>query len=284
MSERAISSQLFAANFTPRVASSFPVIPDDTNRGRALRLLPIFFFASGATSLMFQTIFSRLLTYTFGNTAYATSTVLAAFLGGLSLGAFLFGRWVDRRKSSLMIYGVLELLVAVFCYFIPEFFDLLTRTYVFLQHQFEFGSAGLVAVRFGLASMVILIPTVLMGGTLPVIARFVSTVRHENYESEVSRLYGWNTLGAAFGTLASTYWVMPAWGVRGTLFIACGTNLLIFLAVARLTRAREIAMQPLPDSPQAGEAPGKPQSRAFAAMLVTGAFLSGAAFYTGAVR
>jgi hypothetical protein len=63
------------------------------------------FFLSGASSLIFETIFTRLLTYTYGNTAYAVSTVLAAFLGGLALGAFLLGRWVDRHPPSLWIYG-----------------------------------------------------------------------------------------------------------------------------------------------------------------------------------
>jgi len=84
----------------------------------SLRVLTALFFCSGASSLIFETIFTRLLTYSFGNTAHATSTVLAAFLGGLALGAFLFGRWVDRRAPSIWIYGVLELLVGIYCFFI----------------------------------------------------------------------------------------------------------------------------------------------------------------------
>src|ERR1019366_2505480 len=81
----------------------------------SLRFLPIFFFFSGASSLIFETIFTRLLTYTFGNTAHAVSTVLAAFLGGLALGALVFGRWVDGRSASLRVYGWLELLVGGVC-------------------------------------------------------------------------------------------------------------------------------------------------------------------------
>ena len=243
---------------------------------RALGVLPILFFLSGATSLVFQTIFSRLLTHTFGNTAYATSTVLAAFLGGLSLGAFLFGRWVDRREPSLRIYGVLELLVAVFCLFIPEFFELLTQAYVALHHRFGFGSAGLVAVRFGLASIVILIPTALMGGTLPAVARFVSAVHPASCESEISRLYGWNTLGAAAGTLASTYLLMPTWGVRGALFIACGINVSIFLAVVALARGGVEGTKAREESSLASVAPGSSRSRHVTLILVLGAFLSGA--------
>ena len=258
------------------MASSSALNNQIPNRTLVIRLLPILFFSSGATSLVFQTIFSRLLTYTFGNTGYATSTVLAAFLGGLALGAFIFGRWVDRRPPSLWIYGVLELLVAVFCIFIPQFFDFLTQAYVALHQRFEFGPAALVAVRFGLASLVILIPTVLMGGTLPAIARFISAAHPESFESEVSRLYGWNTLGAAVGTLASTYLFMPSWGVRGALAVACGMNLCIFLAVAVLTRTARAAAKPAVESSPAVENTEPPARTVFAGILIAGAFLTGA--------
>ncbi len=246
------------------------------NRTIASRLLPILFFASGASSLVFQTIFTRLLTYTFGNTAYATSTVLAAFLGGLALGAFIFGRWVDRRPPSLWVYGVLELLVAVFCFFIPQFFNILTQAYVALHHRFELSPAALVAARFGLASVVILIPTVLMGGTLPAMARFVSAARPENYESEVSRLYGWNTLGAAVGTITSTYLLMPSWGVRGALSVACGTNLCIFVAVAAVSRSGRVAPTPLEKLSLAAGDGGPTRPRFLAVALILGAFITGA--------
>src|SRR6202158_5160500 len=84
-----------------------------------LRVLPILFFCSGVSSLVFETVFTRLLTYTFGNTAYAASTVLACFLGGLALGAVSIGRWIDRRPPSLRTYGGLELLVGAFCLLVP---------------------------------------------------------------------------------------------------------------------------------------------------------------------
>ncbi len=199
----------------------------------ALRLLPLLFFFSGASSLIFETIFTRLLTYTFGNTAHAVSTVLAAFLGGLALGAFLIGRWVDLQAPSLRTYGILELLVGVYCLFIPQFFNLLTKAYVSLCHWLDLGPAALTALRFGLAAMVILVPTTLMGGTLPVLARYLAA-QCRDFELEVSRLYACNTLGAALGTLASTYLLMPSLGVRATIWIACAVNFTIFLATASI--------------------------------------------------
>jgi spermidine synthase len=223
-----------------------------------LRVLPILFFSSGASSLVFEAIFTRLLTYTFGNTAHAVSTVLAAFLGGLALGAFLFGRWVDRRPPSLWIYGGLELLVGVYCLFIPTLFALLTQTYVALYHHFHLGPMALTWVRLGLAAVVILVPSVLMGGTLPALARFVSS-RRRDFEAEVSRLYGWNTvvwthvltfligntvyafvggiyaantLGAILGSVLTGFVVLPRWGSLASLRGSATANLVLGLVFA----------------------------------------------------
>jgi len=241
-----------------------------------LPLVTVLFFFSGASSLVFETIFTRLLTYTFGNTAHAVSTVLAAFLGGLALGAFLLGRWVDRHGASLWSYGVLELAVGIYCVFIPQFFALLTRVYVALYHLLHLGSWSLVVLRFGLAALVILLPTLLMGGTLPVLARCVAAARRE-FQPEVDRLYAWNTLGAATGTLASTYLLMPSLGVRGTIGMACGVNFAIFLVVAAwasrfpITLAHEVAS---PAAPAALHAKA-PSGMGFEKLLLLAAFLTG---------
>jgi spermidine synthase len=264
-------------NVFDETVSLEPRVAPPTSTGAAfLRILPILFFLSGASSLIFETIFTRLLTYTFGNTAHATSTVLAAFLGGLALGAFLFGRWVDRRAPSLWIYGTLELLVGVYCIFIPNLFALLTHAYVALYHWFHLGPAALTATRFLLAAVVILIPTILMGGTLPALARVVSAGRSD-FESDVSRLYAWNTLGAALGTLVSTYALMPHLGVRGTIGLACSINFVIFIAAAVLASRRS------PASPVQQDVPPEPAIyQAFAPRLVTVVLLLGA-LLTGAV-
>ncbi len=260
-----------------RTVSVAPKTLEDSPTGTSiLRILPILFFFSGASSLIFETIFTRLLTYTFGNTAHATSTVLATFLGGLALGAFLLGRWVDRRSPSLWIYGTLELLVGVYCIFIPNLFALLTHAYVALYHLFHLGPAALTATRFLLAAVVILIPTILMGGTLPALARVVSAGRRD-FESDVSRLYAWNTLGAALGTLTSTYALMPYLGVRGTIGLACSINFIVFVAAGGLAAWRS----PAPSVPQ--EVPAKLAIYpAFAPRLARAILLLGALF-TGAV-
>jgi spermidine synthase len=236
------------------------------------------FFCSGASSLIFETIFTRLLSYTFGSTAQAVSTVLAAFLGGLALGAYLLGRWVDRWKPSLRVYGVLELLVGIVCWFIPSVFGFLTRWYVALCHHFQFGPTALTLVRFGLSGAAILVPTILMGGTLPVIARYVAAVRAE-CESDVDWLYALNTLGAALGTILATYVLMPRLGVRATVGSACVVDGAVFLAVFIFSSAApaEAALEIVPARPPLGGASAADfGSRA-------GWWLFGSAFLTGAV-
>ena len=208
---------------------------DATQTRRYSRWLQLLFFSSGAASLIFETIFTRLLSYTFGNTAQAISTVLAAFLGGLALGAYLLGRWVDRWRPSLKIYGLLELFVAVTCWFTPRTFVLLTGWYATLYHHFHLGPAGLTLMRFGLSGLVILIPAILMGGTFPVIARYVAAVQSE-FEGDIDWLYALNTFGAAFGTILSTYILMPALGVRATVGFACAVDAAIFLAIFAFSR------------------------------------------------
>jgi spermidine synthase len=240
-----------------------------------LQVLYVLFFFSGVSSLIFETVFTRLLTYTFGNTAYAVSTVLAAFLGGLAIGAYLVGRWVDRRPPSLWVYGGLELLVGVYCLFIPKLFALMTESYVSLFHRFQLGAAGLTAMRFGLATLVILIPTMLMGGSLPALARYVSSGCAE-FQVEVDRLYAWNTLGAALGALASTFVLTPQWGVTWTIRIACAINFLIFASVvSRRKRSLETPVTP-PDLTSDRSTDEPAASTRVAAVLLFGSFLTGA--------
>src|SRR2546427_9235048 len=108
-----------------------------SQRDCSTTILQVLFFLSGASSLIFETIFTRLLTYTFGNTAYAVSTVLASFLGGLALGAFVLDRWLDRRTPSLRFYGGVGLLVWGFFLFFPRPFWWLTGSYFALYFRLQ---------------------------------------------------------------------------------------------------------------------------------------------------
>jgi spermidine synthase len=242
-----------------------------------IRLLIGLFFLSGASSLIVETVLSRLLTYTFGNTTQAVSTVLAAFLGGLALGAFCFGLWVDRWQPTPWIYAGLEAAVGLYAAFIPKMFTILTAAYVHICHQFVLGQASLTALRFGLASIVILPASFLMGGTLPAISRYIAS-RDVEFTESLDSLYSWNTLGAAFGTLLSTYVLIPVLGIMGAIYLACGTNLFIFIcagAIPKLeTHAKSVESDSFANAPLGSEISPLAHSRNF---LLLGAFFTGAA-------
>jgi spermidine synthase len=242
------------------------------------RLLSFLFFCSGASSLIFESIFTRLLTYTFGNTAQAVSTVLAAFLGGLAIGAYCLGRWVDRWGPSLWIYGVLELFIGILCWFTPKTFAFLTPWYATLYHHYQLSSAGLTAIRFALSGLVILLPTILMGGTFPVVARYVAAVL-VRYEDKVDRLYALNTLGAACGTILGTYILMPSLGVRATVGLACAIDIAIFLAVIIFSSAPAGGAASQADSLQPtsqGSSVGAEVGTKAGTLILLAAFLAGA--------
>ena len=212
-------------------------------RSSNLRILYAIFALSGASSLVLETIFTRLLSYTFGSTAQAVSTVLAAFLGGLALGAYVLGKFTNSRSGSLRWYATLEFLIALYSLAIPSLFALLTNIYVAAWHHWHPGPSSLLALRFVLAAAPILIPSFLMGGTLPVLTRHVVATKLGG-EAEINGLYGWNTVGAALGTLIATYLLIPALGVRTTIWTACTADLAIAVIAWKLAPGDRSASEP----------------------------------------
>ncbi|MFQ5444791.1 MAG: hypothetical protein ACE5EK_09260, partial [Nitrospinales bacterium] len=75
----------------------------------------LFFFLSGITGLIYEVVWTRLLTLVMGNTHYSVATVLTAFMGGLALGSFLGGRTIDRHRNPLIVYAVLEAAIGIYC-------------------------------------------------------------------------------------------------------------------------------------------------------------------------
>ena len=153
------------------------------------------FLLSGFAGLMHQVIWAKLLVQLIGSTAYAQAVVLAVFMGGLAIGATWLGRWVDRRERPLHTYVVLEFAIGGYCLALPLIVKVAGMGYVALASAFFEAAALKLAFRFALASLVVLVPAVLMGGTLPTLARhLVSSV--EQTRRQVANLYSLNSLGA----------------------------------------------------------------------------------------
>ena len=139
-----------------------------------LILVYTIFFLSGAAALMYEVLWVRSLSLIFGGTHLAVTTVLAVFMGGLALGGFLIGRRVDAFKKPLRLYGILEMGIALFAVIFLLLMKIYPDIYIFAVQGRDSSPLYLSLIRILFAFVSLIIPTTLMGGTLPVLTRFVS--------------------------------------------------------------------------------------------------------------
>ncbi len=138
--------------------------PSESERSpRVFALVAFLFLLSGATGLLYEVAFSKVLATIFGATAFAISTVLSAFMAGLALGAWLGGRIAQRLSRPLLAYGVSEVLVGALAAVTPYVFDSISAIYVAVATRYPDSLALLTAVRGGLTFVAILLPTSCMG-------------------------------------------------------------------------------------------------------------------------
>lgn len=185
------------------------------------------FFMSGITGLIYEVVWTRLLTYLFGATIYAISTVLTAFMGGLALGSIIFGRLADRwQLSSLKAYALLELFVGITALLLIVLLKLIEPVFGFVYLHWTNSFFLLSLVRFILCFIVLLIPTTLMGGTLPLLSRFI-THHRQTLGLRIGSLYAINTFGAVVGCFVAGFYLIALLGVRGTVFFAVAINVIV---------------------------------------------------------
>src|SRR5881396_28324 len=218
-----------------RCASCMP-----SKRGAALAY-SILFFLSGATGLVYELLWVRVLYQSFGSTIQSVTTVVAAYMGGLGLGAWLFGRITDRSPRPAVLYGKLEIAIGVFGIISPLVLGLAHWIYLGTAGALALGGGASVALRFGLAALVLLIPTTLMGGTLPVLTRALMGDDRGLLKPSLGRLYGLNTLGAMMGTALAGFALIELVGVRASLWGTAALNLAIGAAAIALGRERSSA-------------------------------------------
>ena len=217
-------------------------------RSRALGYSTLFFL-SGATGLIYELLWVRLLYQAFGSTIQSVTTVVAAYMGGLGLGAWLLGRRADRHSRPAALYGWLEIAIGVFAIVSPVILGLARDVYVGAAAALGTGPFGSLALRFGLAALVLLVPTTLMGGTLPVLTRAMMGTDRASLKPWLGRLYGLNTLGAVVGAALAGFFLIEHVGIRASLWITAAINL--GLGVTAIAWAR-----PLPATPAVAD-PGR---------------------------
>jgi len=197
------------------------------------------FVLSGFAALVYQTAWMRQFSIVLGTSGLAVAMVLATYMGGLALGAALASRFVARIRRPVLVYGVLELGVALGALAVPLGFAGARWTHAaLLGGQPEPpGSGGVVQPLFylGCAFVILAVPTACMGATLPVLTRF-AVRRQDQVGARAGLLYASNTAGAVAGTLVAAFVLLPQLGLRGTVWVGVGVNALVFLIAAWTAR------------------------------------------------
>jgi len=203
---------------------------------KAKNLRPIIltcFFISGACGLIYQITWLRVLGLIFGNTTFATCTVLAGYMAGLGLGALYFGKRIDAGGNPILFYGRLELGVAFYAFLTPMLWKWMEWGCVAFYRSVHPDFFTLSLFRFAIAFAALFIPTFLMGGTLPVIVKYF-VERKENTAREVGRLYALNTAGAVLGVYLSGFYMLYTLGVWQSTILTGLLNAVIYYFAASL--------------------------------------------------
>jgi len=217
---------------------------------RALKIAPLL-FGSGMCALIYQTAWQRELRLIFGASTAASAAVLAIFMAGLGLGGALLGPRADKHRRPLELYGNLEALIALSAAATPVLVWLARYVYVALGGTLALGMFGGSVVRLVLSALLLAVPTLLMGGTLPAAARAAET-SDDVRRRALAVLYGVNTLGAVAGAALSTFFLFEAFGTQQTLWLACLVNGLV--AVAARVASRSLPEHEAPAASTAGPA------------------------------
>lgn len=195
-------------------------------------LVLAFFFMSGITGLIYEILWTRMITKIIGGAPYAVSIVLTVFMGGLGLGSYLAGRYIDRLKSPgdlVRTYGILELFIGGYGLVLPILLFIFRPLYAVLyNHMYEY-SFSYNLLTFAGCALILLPPVICMGATLPVLSRYyvngISTLG-----ASLGRLYSINTVGGALGSLVCGFWIINLWGIWGSLAFAMALNVIIGFA------------------------------------------------------
>jgi len=248
-------------------------------RRRWLALLACFFL-SGFTALLYQTTWTRAFAAVFGTSELAVATVLAAYMGGLASGSALAGRFGTHVHQPVLVYGLLELGVAGAALAVPLAIRAAIAVEVALLggRELPADAGGLASALFYLlcAFAILMVPTTFMGATLPLLATHAVRSDRE-LGPRIGALYAINTTGAIGGTLVCGFALLPALGLRATVWVGVALNALVFVLAVAVARSSPEA-DGASGAARTGEAAAVPL--AHAARILPIVLLSGAASFS----
>ena len=225
-------------------------------RARTTRALVPLFLVSGATSLVYQTVWNRQLHLVFGTSTLAAATVLAAFMGGLAVGGALGARLVDRTARPLAVYGVLEIGIGLWALAFPWLLDAVQPAYIEVVRAADLDAAGRAGLQLAVVGVLLLPPTAAMGATLPLLAR-VAAARVADAGARIGALYAANTAGALLGTALAGFVLLPSIGLWATTAAVASANAVLGVVAIAIDRG-SVPLDPAPPGPSPMPSPAAP--------------------------
>lgn len=234
----------------------------------------LFYTLSGATGLIYQIIWFKYLGLFLGNTTYAQMIVLVSFLGGLAIGNFIFGKYADKFKRPVFVYGALELVIGIYCLLYHWLATSASDIFFSAVQNSDAApdSVFILSIKFLISASLLIVPTIAMGGTFPTISRFFSD-EESHTRKATATLYFLNSFGAVWGILLVGFFLIPTLGLNATLTPTAILNIAIGLLALfikhEFTNKNEVA-----DSVAASE-PEKKYSKKIIIVSIAIAGLSG---------
>lgn len=207
---------------------------------KSSKIVLFLFFCSGAAALVYEVVWSKYLGLIFGSTIQAQTVVLAVFMGGLALGNRLFGAKADGLREPLAVYGYLEVTLGLYAFFFPQLYAAADAVFVVVGSPLLERSGFLLLVKGLLSAALLLGPTILMGGTLPLLASWLRTASSEPGRYS-ARFYAVNSLGAVFGAWLAGFLLVRTLGLVSTLQMTALLNVAVGItAVGIARRSQEV--------------------------------------------
>ncbi|MFH0952713.1 MAG: hypothetical protein V1873_00105 [Verrucomicrobiota bacterium] len=244
----------------------------DISGGRALTLY-FCFFVSGVAGLIYEVLWAKYLALYVGSTGLAQVIVLATFMGGLALGSQLLGGLADRVGNPLRFYAFLELGIGGYALVFDRMFVVGRDVFIAVVRASGLSAGGLAGGKILACVLSILLPTFLMGGTLPALGRYMARTM-AGVGPRISRLYFLNSLGAVFGCLLAGFYLVGEFGLQFSIISGAVLNILVGLVALAVAAQDRKAAAPAPAA-EAAEA-GEAIPRWATAILLAAVGLSGA--------
>lgn len=203
------------------------------------------FFLSGCSALIYEVVWARKLTLIVGVSVFAQAIVIATFMAGLSLGSWYFGKIAGRYPKLFRLYAFLEAGIGLSAVAIFLMLGSLMPVYTSIYRYFYQDFFALNTVRFIFSFLILFLPTFLIGGTMPIMAKIYITDKGAAGQ-QGGLFYGMNILGGVLGCILSGFFLIEKMGMSGAVYFASGINFSVAITILLLWIFKNRMSPPVP--------------------------------------